>query len=186
MPVELLYFDAKPTRAGEIILSWATASEFDCKGYEIIRKNQNNVEEVITWQDGFGTTYQIMQYAFTDKTVKLGESYVYMLKQYDINKPGKIIANKFIKLDVSALSISEIYPNPAENEAFLSIDSFNLLSAQIEILDATGKLVVSEKKTTINRGLNRLSLPINTIKPGIYNVLVTINNHTVSRTFVKS
>ena len=77
----------------------------------------------------------------------------------------------------------EVYPNPAENNLFLSLTTQIATGAKIAIFDITGKNVFLEVDYPLNAGTNQISLSdeIIDLKAGTYLLSVTIDNQTETR-----
>jgi len=113
VPVELTSF------AGEqfdnlIYLNWATSSEYNNSGFEILRFTQNDNEwNSIGFVPGFGTTTEPKSYSFTDENVTTG-SYKYRLKQIDFD--GSFTYSNEIEVEVDftpkEFVLYQNYPNP--------------------------------------------------------------------------
>lgn len=66
-----------------------------------------------------------------------------------------------------------VYPNPANDQAFVEINAINGGEASVAVYDATGRLVVSEL-SSINGGMNLITLNTSELNAGVYSVSVTI------------
>ncbi|MEX1188154.1 MAG: T9SS type A sorting domain-containing protein [Bacteroidia bacterium] len=77
-----------------------------------------------------------------------------------------------------------ISPNPAEDFARITLpENFQSKSVTIELVDVTGKLILSEIVTTSG---NTIVLPLNNVESGMYLITLTSNaNRSTSRIIVK-
>lgn len=64
---------------------------------------------------------------------------------------------------------TELYPNPAHNNATLDILADDKTESTISVYDMTGRKVWTIEKD-INAGMNRVNIPLSNLTPGIYNV----------------
>ena len=85
---------------------------------------------------------------------------------------GKAYFNKELLSTVSVGSFEQtmkfsIYPNPATNNVTLLLDYFEKGAMNIEIIDLSGKLVMS-KSIQLNNGINKEVLNINQLNSGVY------------------
>jgi len=60
-----------------------------------------------------------------------------------------------------------MYPNPATNQITLLLDYFEYATMQVDVVDLSGKLVLS-KTIQVNNGVNQKTIDINQLKSGIY------------------
>jgi len=73
-----------------------------------------------------------------------------------------------------------VYPNPANNEANVRIVSMNPQTANVTVVNALGQVVFS-KETSLNNGVNNVSVDVKGLSTGIYNVTVAAGTETFSR-----
>ena len=148
IPVELNSFTAN---AGEeaVILTWLTGSETNNKGFEIQRAagtsaKRNSEFQTIGYIGGNGTTTEISQYSFTDKSPLQGKS-IYRLKQIDFNGTYRIYGPVEVDFKgVTDYSLSQNYPNPFNPSTVINyaipkagnveIKVYNLLGSEIATL----------------------------------------------------
>lgn len=85
----ITYFYGEPVSEG-ILLTWQTASEYNNKGFEIERRYATSSRwKKIGFITGAETSLNPINYAFVDKSVPRGKTYVYRLKQ--VNTDGSYI-----------------------------------------------------------------------------------------------
>jgi hypothetical protein len=83
VPVELSSFTASVNR-NSVTLNWATETELNNSGFDVLRKAQNDQREKIAFVEGNGTTTGAHNYSFAEASLNAGQ-YVYRLKQLDFN-----------------------------------------------------------------------------------------------------
>jgi hypothetical protein len=81
--------------------------------------------------------------------------------------------------NVNQAGINSVYPNPATTE--LTVELWWNVASDIEIFDATGKLVVRQNQ--VSGDLIRIDL--NDLTPGLYTLRITNKGGTTARRFVK-
>ena len=114
-PVELISFIADYIKSESAIeITWATATETNNQGFEILRFTQNDNDEwnKIGFVPGHGTTTETQHYTFTDNDVKPGK-YQYKLRQIDYD--GSFEYSQIVEIEipfVSEFSLFQNYPNP--------------------------------------------------------------------------
>jgi hypothetical protein len=112
----------------------------------------------------------------------IGVNY-YRVKVLEVS--GKIIYSKVLKVDLSGKQTGiSLYPNPVSgNQVSLSI---NVKQGQytVKVLNGAGQQVYSQK--LIHQGgsmTQTVELP-SSVKPGIYNMMVTGDNYRESKMFI--
>ena len=122
LPVSLLQFYVKPTRS-TIQVMWATATETNNKGFEVLRSegtSNNFIKIAFVTSKGSGNSIQ--NYRFDDNTVKTGVDYFYRLRQIDVNNNSVYSSIKRAKIDANGKFIVSIQPQPFLNTAEVSVD----------------------------------------------------------------
>ncbi len=160
LPVTLVSFTASPVNH-TVLLQWQVANVVNANHYEI---------ESSTDATHYTTIGQVVSkgnvggYQYTDQNPSLTKTNFYRLKEVD--NDGKYIysAVRFVKFNISLLTIT---PNPAT--AFINITSATD-NLQINIYDAAGRKVVSQKLNGASAQINIASLP-----KGVYTVIAYNN-----------
>lgn len=169
LPVEMLYFTAKPAGA-DVKLDWATATEINNDHFEVERSKDGKNFEYVANVNAYGTgnSTQTQVYQSIDNKPYSGTSY-YRLKQVDHN--GSFKYSTIVAVNFDKKSFVTVYPNPAVNSIYINASS-DYQNASIKIIDALGREVFSQIMiSTDNNVINTTSL-----EPGMYHVI--INNGT--------
>ncbi|MFN2430804.1 MAG: PKD domain-containing protein [Cryomorphaceae bacterium] len=77
--------------------------------------------------------------------------------------PGDPLSTQYLEYDVEL----NTYPNPTNGNAFVNFNSEMSESAQLRVMDITGKMVL-QKNININSGQNQLSLDFSQLRAGVY------------------
>lgn len=77
-----------------------------------------------------------------------------------------------------------LYPNPATSELFIKLQSEVRGKVTIEVLDAMGRVILSEG-STITNNTSLVQLNLDGIKNGAYNVVIRSDKAITSKTFIK-
>lgn len=77
-----------------------------------------------------------------------------------------------------------VFPNPANDNININLESANAGLATIQVIDITGKVVASQS-ATMNSGQNTQTLHVGKLNAGVYAVNVTINGKIHTSKFVK-
>ncbi|MEP6676910.1 MAG: LamG-like jellyroll fold domain-containing protein [Ferruginibacter sp.] len=164
-PVTWLSFNAK-LKADSVLLNWSTATELNNARYEIQRSADGNSFVTIGSMNGSGTSSLQHDYTYTDKNPLPGVSY-YRIRQVDLD--GRSTYSVVIAIRFGAGNIlTNVYPNPAKSLLHLQFGGKEK-NVQVNIFDASGKLVLSENKS------NQPVIDINITKliPGTYYLQVS-------------
>lgn len=100
LPVELEHFGVSRWTQGGVVLTWATASEMDNAGFNILRREgREGVFRVVTpvLIPGAGTTGERSTYTFTDNTAKVGVLYFYQIEEVSFDGTHQVLATRRMK-----------------------------------------------------------------------------------------
>jgi Zn-dependent metalloprotease len=167
LPVTLVSFNAR-SNGQSVLLNWKTASELNNRGFEVQRKSSfTNNFEVITWQEGVGTSQEINHYEFEDKLVQTAVAYYYRLRQLDFNGKEQFSNIETVKLEGDKETNFFLRPNPAKEVVELVGDQPITGLISVELFDIQGRVVLPsndiEESTTID---------ISSLVPGLYFVKI--------------
>lgn len=144
LPVELTSFTAANNGAGQVVLSWQTATEINNRIFEIERKTGSENFATIGFVRGEGTTSNEHNYTFIDKNVN-GQIYTYRLKQIDFNGSTTYSSEVTINaIGPKTFDLSQNYPNPfnpttninfiVPQAGFVTLAVYNTLGEQVALL----------------------------------------------------
>ncbi|MBI1835852.1 MAG: T9SS type A sorting domain-containing protein [Flavobacteriia bacterium] len=137
LPIELLYFDAKPNDNNRTVdLTWTTATEINNDYFIVEKRTDTDNWKDLSTVDGAGNSTGILNYSTIDYNPIFGNNY-YRLKQVDFNGVQSYSDMRVVSINASNEII--IYPNPA-NTSF-TIQVKNLAINKITVSDALGKIV---------------------------------------------
>ncbi|HEX8517748.1 MAG TPA: T9SS type A sorting domain-containing protein [Bacteroidia bacterium] len=182
LPIELLSFEAEYRKATrDVELSWLTATEIN-NDYFTIEKSQDGINfEFLTTVKGAGNSTQLLSYRSTDPNPYPGVSY-YRLKQTDYD--GKYEYSKVESVEISLISDLMVKPNPATDMIGLTFESENPGNMVINIYDATGKVVYSDKRLVLE-GTNNTTIQLDGMNNGLYYIVITNGNSVLKSKFLK-
>jgi hypothetical protein len=169
VPVELVSFSAE-VFAGDVDLSWITATELNNYGFQIERRNSESNEWVnIGFVNGGGSSTETRYYSFSDNSVSVGK-YFYRLKQMDFN--GSYEYSSEIEATVlevlNDFALNQNYPNPFNPSTRIAFSIPNSSFVSLKVFDILG----NEVTTLINRELAGGSYEVefvgNNLPSGVY------------------
>lgn len=114
LPINTLGLTARLNNNLTVLLSWATATEQNNRGFYIERNESNDINN---WQQvgfvaGAGTSVLTHNYSFTDNTISLGHMYKYRLRQVDIDNQFSFSNEVLVRVKDLNMLVLNSYPNP--------------------------------------------------------------------------
>ncbi len=171
LPVKFTSFNATINNK-QTNLTWTTSSEINNKGFDIERSLDGVNFETIGFVKGNANSNRVNKYSFIDAN---HASAFYRLKQIDFD--GKFDYSNIIAVQGNDLLI-DITPNPFNN--VIDINSNGHL-VNVEVLDITGKIVITE---TING--NKTTLNTASLNNGVYFVRINNGESVITRRLIKN
>jgi Secretion system C-terminal sorting domain len=162
---------------GAVALQWHTYAEIDNKGFEIERSGDGQKFSTIGKVNSKainGNHHGQLSYAFTDLNPLNGQN-IYRIKQTDIN--GQYAHSNIISVfarNVSSPHIRSYYPNPTTGNLVLEFSKAITGNVGIQITDAAGKLISSQRTNTTNS--SSLVMNATALKAGVYMLKLTEEN----------
>lgn len=129
VPVELMTFSGKAAKETNI-LAWQTASEKNCKGFNIQRSSDSKTWEDIGFVEGNGNSTIVQNYNWIDEH-PLSISY-YQLRQIDFD--GKESYSKIVSLVRDEDEKIDLYPNPTNGKMFIKTTKFQQSISKYSII----------------------------------------------------
>lgn len=187
-PINLLSFKGEHQNKSNVLI-WATASEQNNNGFELQYSSDGVHFDKLSFISSKainGNSSSTLTYQFNDARALSGNAY-YRLKQIDVD--GKFSYSNIVVLKgarSTALSLSNLHPNPARNVLNITIDAPANNTVFIEISDMTGK-VLRHQQTTILSGENSLPVDVAGLASGSYFIkaISSTGDQTSVRKFVK-
>ena len=159
LPVKLESFAA--VKDGSAVkVSWKSAEEINSSEYIVQRSADGisftNIGTVTA--KGFSSDY-----LFTDANPLTGSNF-YRLKPVD--KDGKFVYSKVVKINFTKLPGIHISPNPASSYIYLSLENINS-TVNLQLIDVNGKLV---KQQLITKGTVNKTISLSGVAKGLYTI----------------
>ncbi len=170
---EILSFEAvQKTRS--VDLQWATNTEFKNSHFVIERSTDSYVFEAIKEISSRDDNSSSVYYEDTDETPLQGVSF-YRLKQVFLD--GSYIYSPMRKI-IFDIDINEIvlFPNPTNNNIYISMKEFAGKSATVKILDKLGRIVLTSSITELPN--YPIQLELFQLQSGVYYVELLIEGNT--------
>ncbi len=157
VPVELSEFEGH-YRNNNVELYWRTASETSNKGFYVEKAVEGGNFESIAFINGNGTTTSMSEYSYRDSKVENGNTYLYRLKQMDMDASQCAKYSNVVKINVSDNLVShKVGPNPFNTSTVISVTLPNNADVKLDVLDMLGNEVINlynDKLPAGNRSFN--------------------------------
>jgi len=160
LPVELAFFNAA-THRGQLLLKWATESEFENQGFRIERKSENETEWTLLGDHrshselmGQGSKTGRTDYAFLDKNARKNIKHSYRLSDipYSPIYKSRGVILEDVTLRIEDFVLYPNYPNPFNPATRLAYELPEVADVQIRISDVRGREVISWTETAQSPG----------------------------------
>lgn len=175
LPVEIIEFTAHKNN-NEVLLHWITATEINCKSFEIQRANDAEHFEKIGEISGHGNSNSLLDYHFIDEN-PLSETTYYRLKQWDFDGSYHYSILVIVNEIDNAVSI---YPNPCHD--FLRIKTPDDLKIKaVKIYDSRAQLVVQIN----NYEFDGDKINLTHLQAGVYSLHILSEGQEIIRKFIK-
>ncbi len=171
LPIQLVDFRVRNIDSA-VAITWATASERNNEHFEIEKStNGEHFVKILETKSLAGNSNTLMKYIVYDKNPSSGISY-YRLKQVDFDgKYSYSDIQVLNRVDKNTTGLSRIRCN--ENVIAFVYNSDNNQSSELQLIDASGKIIFSTSISGI--GARVASIPRTSISNGLY-ILRLINN----------
>jgi len=191
LPVTLSSFKAKAVK-GTVILEWETSAEIENQGFVLSRKSkvESQKSEIIadfSTDDalkGQGTTTETTKYAFTDKSVEPGKTYVYTLADVDYAGVETVLEKVEVKVEAEGAvvadgyALSPVYPNPFNATLTVPFTLTEPMAVSIELYSLTGQRMMTVVNREFVSGSYNYTVQVDDLASGIYFVRTSFGKKT--------
>lgn len=183
LPVELVWFEAVK-KAGEVALSWETASEKNNAGFEVqVSADGKQFEALDFVASQNGNAGYSQRYAYSRKTESREGLVYYRLKQIDLNGAVAFYPAKVVDLGRFKPTVA-VFPNPFQDAIKVSLETTRPETAEILVTDMSGKAIYTARHD-LSDGLNRLEIALGNQPAGVYLLKATTGTQTYTSRLVK-
>jgi len=184
LPIKLNNFTAIKTN-DDILLQWQTATEQNCKHFNVQRSTDGSSFTTIGQVAATGNTSVPTDYHFTDQTAKNISGFktvFYRLETVDIDANKTYSPVVSIKLD-NAQNGLVILQSPTVNDLRLQVSSAEKKNSTFIITDAQGRQLLT-RQILLNNGNNAIAIPLNGLARGLYFVTMITDDQKQTRNFL--
>jgi hypothetical protein len=181
VPIELYDFKGTKTKDG-VHLTWSTAAEIN-NDHFTIERSENAVDFYpINSVKGAGNSSKPINYSYDDHNPVNNVAY-YRLKQTDHD--GSYSYSRTIAVISVTDNKLSVAPNPANDAVVITYNCGSSSEEVMNVYDNKGNIVMS-KKLICSEGLNRTSVDISELNPGMYMVFVSLGDKLYKTRLVKN
>jgi hypothetical protein len=166
VPVELTSFTANVV-GSDVRLNWSTATETNNQGFQVERSSGSEFVQ-IGFIDGHGTTTEIQNYSFIDKSLEAGV-YSYRLKQVDFD--GTFDYSNVVEIEIGALQIFTLeqnYPNPFNPSTKINFNLAVDSKVNLGIYDVLGQELATMINGNLRAGTHEIDFSGQGMNSGVY------------------
>jgi hypothetical protein len=170
LPVSLLSLSASADGNSSIVLKWATSSEQNNKGFEIMRSLDGRSNwQTIGFVNGAGDSYTRKDYSYSDNNL-VARRYYYQLKQIDFDGRYKYTAVVSANLGgKEGFALEQNFPNPFKSqETTIRFTLPRRTQVQLIVYDMNGRVVKTLVNGTRDAGTHAIPFQDNALPTGIY------------------
>jgi protocatechuate 3,4-dioxygenase beta subunit len=170
---DLISFQVQPIGCATL-LTWTAASTSSTKEYAVIRKSlsSNQTETIVTLPATVGSS-GTQSYSYFDTKIEQGD-WQYRLKMLDQNGGYSFSNTRGIQMNCTQQPTIQVYPNPASDNLSVLIPVEGESEVRLVLSDMAGRII--QQSTTAIDDLTVIQLPIASLRNGIYQLKVTVNN----------
>ncbi|MCB0738779.1 MAG: T9SS type A sorting domain-containing protein [Bacteroidetes bacterium] len=185
LPVEFTYFKAESV--GSLIeLEWGTSMELDNDKFEI-QHSLNGVKwSKLDEVAGYGTTDVDHTYNWLHENPMVGLNY-YRLKQVDFNgefEYSPVVSAKISDGLVNKATLVSLFPNPVVSMLQFDLDMPNDVQGIATIVNQNGSVEQTELLRFLT-GTHNYKLDLERLQPGIYQLIIQVNDEKIQKQIVK-
>ncbi|WCL82442.1 T9SS type A sorting domain-containing protein [Saprospira sp. CCB-QB6] len=147
-PIEWLFFDAERQSSSSVLLSWATETERDNRGFEVERMFDYETDfSQIDFVQGQGNSSTANYYSYTDNNSYENLTY-YRLRQVDFNGDFEYSEVRAVNNKEAASIDVTVFPNPASDFVNVRFSQLKTTSqVNFKLLDVLGRQVFTSSQT---------------------------------------
>jgi hypothetical protein len=179
LPVHFGVFNTK-CNGNSVTVKWTTETETNTKSFEIQRSIDGINWMTISNLPAAGNSSNFLEYSFTDNTSL--QNNFYRIAEVDVN--GRVSYSIINKVRCGDNSEFKLWPNPAINRTWLSVNMMDDEKANLRITDEKGRAVY-QKKVSLFAGNNIITIDTRLLSAGVYMVELGMDQKVKSGKLIK-
>ena len=149
-------------------ISWQTFHESNTRSFTVQHTNDGTNWNDLTTLPAAGNSSSTLYYTYTHLQSNSNTNYYRIIEQ-DID--GRKTYSPVLKNDCGGKEIFFVYPNPAHNNLWVSLQTEKRGMVTLQMFDSKGALV-RQQTENIQSGNNLLGIQLNNLASGIYSLVV--------------
>lgn len=154
----------------ETVVTWVTASEQNSSHFDVQRSADGTTWTTIATLPAAGNSNTDKRYTYTDQNP---QGKFYRVKEVDLD--GQIQYSLAGVADCATGNNFKVWPNPVQDQLFVTIKADRISTAVINIFNNEGKLAKKQNSGLLG-GSNRIAVNMQNLVRGIYHVEVVWND----------
>lgn len=168
VPVELTSFTAEYV-GNTTQLNWTTSTELNNLGFDVQRSLSGNPFVTIGFVQGKGTTTEIQNYSYVDRTTLPNTNYAYRLRQIDFNGNYHLLGVVNVgESNPVNFELAQNYPNPFNPSTTISIGLPVKSDISLDVYNIVGEKVLTLYNGELEAGNYDYSVNASGLPSGIY------------------
>jgi hypothetical protein len=152
------------------LVSWATASEQNASHFEVQRSANGNAWTTIATLPASGNSNTEKRYSYTDQQP---QGKFYRIREVDLDSRSQY--SLVGVADCESGNNFKAWPNPVQEQLFVTIKAERSGIATIQVYNSSGKLV-KKQNSALQPGNNQLAVNMHVLPVGYYHVEVVWND----------
>jgi hypothetical protein len=181
LPVQLVNFNAA-LRNNEVLVTWSTANEQNASHFDVERSSNGTDFNRIGTVKARGNSNSLVNYSHSDANPLSGVSY-YRLRQVDLDNRFSYSKTVVVRNDADGRAFS-VWPNPVLDNMNITLTSDRNQNLNLRVVDPNGR-VVRNQVVHASKGMNQITVNMNTLTKGMYLVQVVGENLNLSERVIK-
>ena len=177
LPVQLLTFTGSLQNDNSVLLTWKTENEINTSHFIVERSIDGNNFNNIGMVAASGNSNAVLNYALTDNDAFNQQVLVLYYRLRMVDADGRFSYSSVIAIrfsDITSTNVT-VFPNPAKNEATISVTTGTDMRIQWQLIDNTGRILIN-KNTMLGNGVNNITVDLSNYTTGTYFIKLSGEN----------
>jgi len=159
----------------KVRISWKTEQEENTSAFIVRRSPDARTWTTIATLPAAGNSSLPSSYAYIDAQPLASTNY-YQIQERDID--GRLITSPVLINNCGTAEVLKVFPNPVQNNCWVSIQSTRAGSISMRLYDTKGALVY-QRFENIQNGNNQFELRLPNVSMGTYSLVITLPDGTI-------
>ncbi len=193
LPVELVYFNYQILDSTKVLLNWGTATEVDNYGFNVEKYSDANWGTLV-FIPGHGNSNVPNYYSCVDSTINMGKTFLYRLKQIDVNGGIKysdtlvvtIISGikKENSLTAKNFFVAQNFPNPFNPSTNIRVEIPERSEIVLCVYNTLGNLIIEKNYGEQSAGVYSITFDGSKLSSGVYYYTILCGKYSQTKPMV--